>query len=171
MRKRGRRMANQKYDEDFRSKIEIEYRTNPSMTLRGLSKIYGISESTLKKWKSEDAWDLEREQYMNKTKLKATEQISTKQAESLTHINNMAVGAVETWLSAYDPNTPDGAERIKNASVSEIKLIKELIQITGHGQPIRAGVINLTQNNIKGMTDEELENARNAISKEVQYDG
>ena len=158
------RMANQKYDESFRLQIETDYITNYDATLRGLARIYGVSESSLKDWKSKGSWDTKREEHKNQVVGTVQNDIAEKQSEKLTKIHNVAVGAVEYWLSMYDPETQEGKNRLANATTGEMKLIKELMQASGMGQSISGKTVNFIQNNIENMSKEDLEKARDKYS-------
>ena len=157
-------MANQKYDESFRLQIETDYITNYDATLRGLARIYGVSESSLKDWKSKGSWDTKREEHKNQVVGTVQNDIAEKQSEKLTKIHNVAVGAVEYWLSMYDPETQEGKNRLAVATTGEMKLIKELMQASGMGQSISGKIINITQNNIENMTEEQLNDAEKKLN-------
>lgn len=157
---------NQKYSDSFRDQIRIEYVTNLDATLRSLSRLHGVSESTLKQWKSKDGWDAEREEYRNEVTSNVCTEIADKKSEQLAKINNVAVGAVEHWLSLFDPETEEGRNRLAVATTAEMKLIKELMQASGNGR-ISKDMYNITQNNISGMSEEELAKLKSTITKEI----
>lgn len=166
--KGGGIVANQKYDQSFRMQMETEFVTNYDATIRGMSRIYGVSESTLKKWKGDEGWDAKREQHKNEIVSAVSTDIAEKKIEQLTKIHNVAVGAVEYWLSMYDAETEEGQKRLMCATTGEIKLIKELMQVVGNAGSLNSKVINLTQNNINGMSDEQLDDAIKSLSKEIE---